>query len=44
VVPIDNPFAYEQLTQGVSVVPPLSEAADTADPADSPRRRPRKKT
>jgi len=40
VVPLDNPFAYEQLTQGVSVVPPLSDAADKAD---SRRRTPRKK-
>jgi len=44
VVPLDNPFAYEQLTQGVSVVPPLSEAADTAHATGSRRRRPRKKT
>jgi hypothetical protein len=35
VVELDNHFAYEQLTQGVSVVPPLSDAADKAD-----RRRP----
>lgn len=34
VVPLDNPFAFEELTQGVSVIPPLAEAPDTA-----PRRR-----
>ena len=40
VVPLDNHFAYEQLTQGVSVVPPL---ADAADKTDSRRRIRRKK-
>ena len=39
VVPLDDHFAYEQLTQGVSVVPPFSEAADKADS----RRRVRRK-
>ena len=28
VVPLDNPLALEQLTHGVSVIPPLAEAAD----------------
>ncbi|OLD61790.1 MAG: hypothetical protein AUI33_14170 [Ignavibacteria bacterium 13_1_40CM_2_61_4] len=28
VVSLDNPLAYEQLTQGISVIPPLAEAAD----------------
>jgi hypothetical protein len=27
-IPLDNPFAFEQLTQGVSVVPPIATAAD----------------
>jgi hypothetical protein len=40
VVPLDNPYAYEQLTQGVSIIPPL---ADAADKAASRRRVPRKK-
>jgi hypothetical protein len=40
VVPLDDHFAYERLTQGVSVVPPVSDAADNAD---SRRRIPRKK-
>ena len=38
VVPLDNHFAYEQLTQGVSVVPPIADAADA-----EPRRRIRRK-
>jgi len=38
VVPLDNPLAFEQLTHGVSVIPPPAEAADT--PAD---RRPQRK-
>lgn len=38
-VPLDNPYAYEQLTQGVSIIPPLADAADNAD---SRRRAPRK--
>jgi len=40
VVPLDNPLAYEQLTQGVSVIPPLAEAADKRR---SRQRGPRKK-
>ena len=38
VVPLDNPLAFEQLTHGVSVIPPPAEAADR--PAD---RRPQRK-
>lgn len=34
VIPLDNPRAYSQLTQGVTVIPPLAEAADRP-----PRRR-----
>ena len=34
VIPLDNPRAYSQLTRGVTVIPPLAEAAD-----QSPRRR-----
>lgn len=40
VVPLDNPYAYEQLTQGVTVVPPKATAADDPNPG---RRPPRKK-
>jgi hypothetical protein len=39
-VPLDNPFAYEQLTQGVSVV---SSMEDAAGEAESERSDPRKK-
>jgi hypothetical protein len=28
VIPLDNPRAYSQLTKGVTVIPPLAEAAD----------------
>jgi hypothetical protein len=38
VIPLDNARAYLQLTRGVTVVPPLAEAADKP-----PRRRPRTK-
>jgi hypothetical protein len=34
VIPLDNPRAYSQLTRGVTVIPPLAEAAD-----QPPRRR-----
>ena len=34
VIPLDNPRAYQQLTRGVTVVPPVAEAADKP-----PRRR-----
>ncbi len=40
VVPLDNPLAYEQLTQGISVILPTAEAADTQG---SRQRGPRKK-
>jgi len=40
VVPLDNPFAFEQLTHGVSVITPIAEAADMAA---SPKRRIRRK-
>jgi hypothetical protein len=30
VVSLDNPFDFEQLTQGVSVIPPLADAPDRA--------------
>jgi hypothetical protein len=39
VVPLDNPLAFEQLTHGVSVIPPAAEAAD----APSDRRTQRKR-
>ena len=28
VIPLDNPRAFSQLTRGVTVIPPLAEAAD----------------
>ena len=34
VIPLDNPRAYSQLTRGITIVPPLAEAADRP-----PRRR-----
>ena len=40
VIPIDDPLAYEQLTHGVSIIPPIAEAADEEN---SRRRGPRKK-
>jgi hypothetical protein len=40
VVPVDNHFAYEQLTQGVSVVPPIADAADAAPRRRIPRKKP----
>jgi hypothetical protein len=39
-IPLDNPFAFEQLTQGVSVVPRIATAADQPNPR---RRTPSKK-
>ena len=39
VMPLDNPLAFEQLTQGVSVLPPI----DTADDESNARRPPRRK-
>ena len=32
VIPLDNPRAYSQLTRGVTVIPPLAEAADKPPP------------
>ena len=40
VVPLDNPLAYEELTHGVSIFPPVAEAADKQS---SRQRGPRKK-
>jgi hypothetical protein len=39
VVPLDNPLALEQLTHGVSVIPPLAEAADTPSHPRTQRKR-----
>ena len=39
-IPHDSPYAFEQLTQGVSVVPPIATAADEPNPR---RRQPPKK-
>jgi len=39
VMPLDNSLALEQLTQGVSVLPPIA----TADDESTARRRPRRK-
>ena len=39
VVPLDNPLFYEQLTQGVSVIPPISEAADKPAPPRNHRKK-----
>jgi len=41
-IPLDNPFAFEQLTQGVSVVPRIATAADQPKP-NLRRRTPSKK-
>jgi hypothetical protein len=30
VVPLDNPFAFEQLTRGIQVSQPMAEAADSS--------------
>jgi hypothetical protein len=42
VMPLDNPLAFEQLTQGVSVVPPIASVDDESEP-NRRRRPPRKK-
>jgi hypothetical protein len=39
VVPLDNPLAFEQLTHGVSVVPPAAEAADAPPDRRTQRKR-----
>jgi hypothetical protein len=38
VIPLDNPRAYSQLMRGVTVIPPLAEAADKPPPADAARK------
>ena len=39
VVPLDNPLVFEALTHGVTVMPPIAEAADRPSPRRNRKKR-----